>query len=151
MRALGSAEMVAAQSLAGHAPRGGLTAGYWRWKRLLQLAAVVFALAATAVVLFLPGPAEVSTDQNGQLVQLASPSLLESYGPGLLAIAAIPLALTVAPFVARGRGWQPVSIITSVLLVMFAFIASASIGYLYAPAVICAIVALFLHPRTTRL
>lgn len=144
---LGQAEDVAVQALDGRHGIDELPRGYWNRKRLVQFAAFVFAVAAALVVVFLPGSAEVETDENGVLLEVASPTLLDSVGPSLLAILAIPIILVIVPLLMRRTRWQGASVLCAVLLAVGVILGSASIGYFFAPALICSVTALFLRPR----
>ncbi|MDR6415532.1 hypothetical protein [Pseudarthrobacter sulfonivorans] len=53
----------------------------------------------------------------------------------------IPVALTALPLLIRGRALIPVSVATTVTLVVFVVIASASIGWFYLPALAAAVAA----------
>lgn len=53
----------------------------------------------------------------------------------------IPVALTALPLLARGRARTPVSVATTVVLIVFVVIGSASIGWFYIPALAAAVAA----------
>lgn len=88
---------------------------------------------------------------SGGPAQVSHPTLLETNGPSIFVPLLIPVALTALPLLIRGRARTPVSVATTVALVVFVVIASASIGWFYIPALAAAVAAVItsIGSRTT--
>ena len=119
---------------------------YCNAKRIVQFVAAALALAAVLAVALLPSYIEVSTTSDGGEV-VTSSTVLQVVGLWFLLVLAIPLAITLLPLPARGRAWQPLSIISATLLTLFTILGSLSIGFYFLPAMIASIVAAFLPTR----
>ncbi|MDM4764400.1 hypothetical protein QT381_15475 [Galbitalea sp. SE-J8] len=148
---LGSPRDIADQAFQQHHQQNGvdLRARYFNAKRVTQYVAAALALAAALAIALLPSYIQVSTTSDGQ-ESITSGTVLEVVGIWFLLVLAIPLILAALPLSATGRAWQPLSIVSAVLLSIFALVGSLSIGWYFVPATIAAIVAVFLprHPRT---
>ena len=145
---LGSHAEVATQAFDQYERESGVNPRprYFSLKRVLQIVAFVFTIAAALVVIFLPGSIEVSQDSTGRQA-VTTPTLIQSSGGAILVPLLIPVILTVIPLLVRNRGWQATSIVATVILAVFAIIASASIGMFYLPAVVAAVTSLFIPSR----
>lgn len=118
-------------------------------KRIAQVVTVALSLAATLAILVLPGYVTVSLDTDGTEI-VSTASVLTVVGPSVLAVLTIPNLFAIAPLLARGRALQPVSIASAVLLAGFGVVSAATLGLYFVPAILGAIVAVFLPPRTSR-
>jgi len=68
----------------------------------------------------------------------------------LLLVVLAPILLALVPLLVRGRVWRPVAIAALVLLAGLAVWLSATVGLLLIPALLAALVALFLPDRPRR-
>ena len=118
-------------------------------KRMVQIITVVLTLAATLAILVLPSYVEVNMDSEGN-ESVSFETILISVGSWFLAVIAVPNIIAVAPLLARGRAWQPVSIGSTVLLVGFAVIGALSVGFYFIPAILSSLISVFLPTRTHR-
>ena len=105
-----------------------------------QVLAVSLAIIASLVLLLVPMYTQVKLTSGGQ-EQVSHPTLLETVGPSIFVPLLIPVALTALPLLIRGRARTPVSVATTVALVVFVVIGSASIGWFYVPALATAVAA----------
>lgn len=139
---LGSAREVAEAAFQQHREQTGedTRVRYLTTKRALQLAALALAVAGAAAVALLPSYIRVSTSSDGT-EHVDAATVLEVVGVWYLAVLAIPVIAAVLPLPAIGRAWQPLSIVSAVLLAAFSFVGSLSIGWYFLPAAIVAIVA----------
>lgn len=141
LTSLGTPEQVANEALNCH--DSVQPARYLNVKRVLQLSAlivatgVVFASKLIVVQSTYRGNSAGSESFNSlRLFDLSSPVLL-----------VIPILLTLAPLFFRGRGWQLVSIISTLLLILYAAFAPGHSGLIFAPVAFIGVVALFFPPR----
>lgn len=119
-------------------------------RNVRQALAVSLATVASLVLLLVPMDTQVKIMSGGP-VQVSHPTLLETNGPSIFVPLLIPVALTALPLLIRGRARTPVSVATTVALVVFVVIASASIGWFYIPALAAAVAAVItsMGSRTT--
>lgn len=114
-------------------------------KRLWQIAA--FALTVGGIIAVMLWPLFTVATQQGAGQTEVQATALEVEGPFVVAIVAIPLALTLVPLVIKHRGWMVTSYVCALGLIVFSFLARASIGMLFFPAALAALVAAFIqHP-----
>lgn len=111
----------------------------WGAKRTVQILALVLAVAGVLVAALVPSYSTVTEGSAGEH-SVEEASLLSVMGPWYLAVLALPVLFAVAPLVSRNRGWQAVSIMSAVLLVLFCGAGVLSIGYFFVPATIAAVV-----------
>lgn len=112
--------------------------GSWNVRQVL---AVSLAIITSVVLLLVPMYTQVKLTSGGP-EQVIHPTLLETVGPSIVMPLLIPVALTALPLLLRGRAQTPVSVATTVALVVFVVIGSASIGWFYIPALAAAVAAL---------
>ena len=105
-----------------------------------QVLAVSLAIIASLVLLLVPMYTQVKLTPGGP-GQVSHPTLLETVGPSIFVPLLIPVALTALPLLIRGRARTPVSVATTVALVVFVALGSASIGWFYVPALGAAVAA----------
>lgn len=113
-----------------------------RITRILHLASFACVLGATALALFAPMSTTAVTTNNGQQFIYTS-TLLQSQGASILLPLLIPLAIALIPLVSATKALRTSSIVSAILLMFFAVIASASIGWFYLPAAILAMLYAF--------
>lgn len=118
-------------------------------KRRLQIAALVLVAVAATVVVFVPLSTEVTSDSNGNETT-AAVSLLQSMGPSVLLIVAIPIAISALPLFSRGRSWMVLSIVSAALLWTFAVLGLLSIGVFFIPGAILSLIAACIPARSLR-
>ena len=118
-------------------------------KRVLQLVAVGLVLTAVLVVLFVPSYG-FATETSDGVQTTGMVTAWEVNGPRILLLLAIPVALSLLPVFSRGAAWQLLSVLSAVLLVVFAVVTSLSIGWFFFPAAIIAAVAAFVPVRPRR-
>lgn len=111
---------------------------FWNVRQVL---AVSLAIIASLVLLLVPMYTQVKLTSGGP-EQVSHPTLLETAGPSIFVPLLIPVALTALPLLIRGRARTPVSVATTVALVVFVVIGSASIGWFYIPALAAAVAAM---------
>ena len=102
-------------------------------RNIRQVLAVLFAIMASLVLLLVPMYTQVKLTSGGP-EQVSHTTLVETVGPSIFVPLLIPVALTALPLLTRGRARTPVSVATTVVLVVFVVIGSASIGWFYIPA-----------------
>ncbi len=120
--------------------------GYWNAKRVIQIIALAINAAAVSAIVLLPSYVSVTTDSAGN-ESITTRAVLQVGGTGFVAILALPLIFAAAPLFARGSSWQIFSIGSTVLLAVFAIVASLSIGFYFLLAVVLEGIAVFLRPR----
>lgn len=149
---LGSAAAVAEEAFSQYQERTGvsLRPAYFTVKRVAQYMAAAFAVAAVLAAALLPVYTSVASGSAGQ-VDASSANLVQVNGLSVLLVLAVPLAMVILPLPATGRAWQPLSIVSTILLTTFAAISAASIGLYFLPAVLAAIAAAVLPGRSRRL
>jgi hypothetical protein len=118
-------------------------------KRRLQIAALVLVAVAATVVVFVPLSTEVTSDSNGNETT-AAVSLLQSMGPSVLLIVAIPIVIAALPLFSRGRSWMVLSIVSAALLWTFAVLGLLSIGVFFIPGGILSLIAACIPARSLR-
>jgi uncharacterized membrane protein len=118
-------------------------------KRIVQIITLALTLAATLAILVTPSYLQVSSDSNGN-ESISTESVLTVVGTWFLAVLAIPNIIAVAPLLARGRVWQPVSIGSTVLLVGFGVVGALSVGFYFIPTILSSLVSVFLPTQTRR-
>lgn len=111
-----------------------------RLKRVLQWIAFAFTVAASSLLSFLPVYSGVTSDSNGTSTE-TSATLVQVNGPSVLIPLAVPIAISLVPLLARGRAWQTLSIVATVLLGVAVFLGILSIGVFFLPALIVEIIA----------
>jgi len=109
-------------------------------KRSLQVGALVLVIAAAVIVLVAPSYSSVTSSSNGGEV-ITTKTALEVNGPWLLLLLLVPIAIAALPLFARGRAWVVLSIVSASLLWVFVILGSFTIGVLFAPAALLALVA----------
>ncbi len=135
--------------VAGLSPRDDEFAAhsdYWNAKRVIQIIALALTAAAVSAIILLPSYVSETTDSAGN-ESITTQTVPEVGGIGFVAILAIPLIFAAAPLFAPGSSWQIFSIGSTVLLAVFAIVASPSIGFYFLPAVVLEVIAVFLRPR----
>lgn len=110
------------------------------WLAAAALIAFVLALVASLVLLFLPVYSTVTTTASGTRTEDTA-TLWAVNGPWILIPLALPVLLTAAIALARGRGGLVVSMLCTLVLAAFTVLAIASIGMFYLPALVVAAVA----------
>lgn len=145
---LGSPTAVAEDAFAQYEQQTGidLRPRYFTAKRVVQLVALVIALAGALAIALLPGYIEV-TESTDSTEQVDSATVLEVNGTWYLLALAIPVVLTALPLLVRGKAWQLVSVVCVVLLTMFTAVGMFSIGWYFVFAWVVALVALFFPTR----
>lgn len=109
-------------------------------KNVRQVLALSLAIVASLVLFLVPMYTQIKLTSGGQ-DQASHPTLVETVGPSIFVPLLIPVALTALPLLIRGRTRTPVSVATTVALVVFVVIGSASIGWFYVPAMAAAVAA----------
>lgn len=123
---------------------------YFTVKRWLQFIALAFTVAAVLAIALLPSYIQVgqTTDSSGAAEEVVeSATVLQVVGVWFLLVLAIPVLLALLPILATGNAWQPLSIVSAVLLGIFTVIGSLSIGWYFLPATLVAIIAACLPTR----
>lgn len=144
---LGSPEEVAdaaASELPPRPPR------FFDAKRLVQLVAVALAARASWTILFEPlyegwQAWERSDGTSGEEITHQTMAQVNGW-PLTLTVAALPLLLTLAPAVVRGRARQSVTVVCTVLLAGVAVLTGFSVGALYLLALVAAVCACLVPP-----
>ncbi|WP_125616998.1 HAAS signaling domain-containing protein [Specibacter cremeus] len=149
LAALGSPRMIAEQAFDDFESRTGRTARprYLNAARALQIGAAALAVAATLAALLLPGVVRDTQINSGEHI-VETLTLLQTHSAGILIPLAIPIVLTGLPLAVIGSRWRATSIACTILLAVFAVIASATVGWFYSPAFIVAIVAVSIPLRS---
>lgn len=111
-----------------------------RVKRLLQWLTLILTVAASVLLAFLPVYSGVTSDSNGTSTE-TSATLVQVNGSSVIVVLAIPIAISLLPLFARGRAWQPLSIIAAILLGFAVFLGMLSIGIFFVPAMIVEVAA----------
>ncbi len=114
-----------------------------RTKRVAQLIALTLAVVAMVLVALIPTYTEITTTSEG-IESTSRATLVQVNGLSVLFVLAIPVATAALPLLARGRVWQPLSIVSATLLLGFAVLGLATIGSFVLPAAIAAIAGAFL-------
>jgi len=115
-------------------------------KRMLQLLALVLALVAAGLVLFMPSYTVTTSDSSGAQTTVTL-SVWEYNGPVFALVVAIPVLIALIPVLVRGRWWPLASVVSAGLLLGFAFLGAMTIGFAFLPAALAAVVAAMLRPR----
>jgi hypothetical protein len=144
---LGPPQEIAAPALEEFERRNGkFRRPSWAVPRTAQVAALVFVIAATLAALLLPTGVSVTQISDGDKV-VETPTLLQMNAPTILIPMAIPFVLTLIPLLTPPHRWRLISSACAGLLAVFVVIASASIGWLYAPALLAGLVAVLYRPK----
>lgn len=115
-------------------------------KRIWQLVAVALAVAASIAALFAPLFAVTAQQGVGQTQVRAT--ALEVAGPSVYLVVAVPLVLASLPLLGRGRRtWVWLSYISAVTLIIYTVTGIMSIGLLFLPTTIVAVIGAFIPPR----
>ncbi|MGM0928758.1 MAG: hypothetical protein ACQEXN_03485 [Actinomycetota bacterium] len=115
---------------------------------MLQTAACLLALAASAAALLLPTVVQemVSSSPGDEPVRITeSLALLQTHPPTILIPLAVPLVLTLVPLLVPRRMAWLAGIICSTLLLGFIALAMAGVGWFYLPAFGMAVAAVVLR------
>jgi hypothetical protein len=115
-------------------------------KRWLQVGVLVLVIAAAVVVLVAPSYSSVTSSSSGGEI-VTTKTALEVNGPWLVLLLLVPIAIAALPLFARGRAWVVLSIVSASLLWVFVILGSFTIGVLFAPAALLALVAACLPVR----
>lgn len=113
-----------------------------RWTA--QHVALVLAVAAALLLAIAPtGSSEsVTTDSTGTVTESVShTTLVQSQGPGVLIVLAIPVVLTLAPLLVPPRLRRTVGLVCAVLLAALVILGALTIGIWFMPALIATLVA----------
>ena len=114
-------------------------------KRIWQLVAVALAIAAGIAALV--APLFAVTAQQGVVQTQVRATALEVAGPSVYLVVAVPLILAALPLLGRGRPWVWLSYISAVTLIVYTVTGIMSIGLLFLPATIVAVIGAFIPPR----
>lgn len=106
-------------------------------KRIWHLAAFLFAAVGALAVFRL----EIFVDSGGRA------TAYDVAGPSIFAVIAIPLILTALPVVPLRRAWVGIGYICAVAMIIFTVTGILSVGLLFLPAAITAIIAAFVRPE----
>ncbi|MFE7408045.1 hypothetical protein [Isoptericola sp. NPDC057559] len=117
--------------------------------RVAAVVTLVLALAGFVVAALLPvysgSTAEMSGDPvTGAAVRTTetTATLAQVNGPGILVVLALPVVVAALPLLARrARGFLALRVTTAVLLVLMTLLGALSVGILFAPAAVAAVVA----------
>lgn len=118
--------------------------GWFNRKRGLQLAALVLAIGGGALALSVEIFAITAQQGAGQTTVKAT--AYEAAGPSVLLVLAIPIVLSLLPLFPRERPWVWLSYISAVGIVIFTITGIMSIGLLFLPAAILAVIGAFVQP-----
>lgn len=117
---------------------------WFNTKRGWQLAALVLALGAAAAAFFAPIFTVAAQQGAGQTEVRAT--AFEVAGPSVFLVVAIPLILAALPLFFRNRPWVLVSYICAVGMIIYTVTGIMSIGLLFLPAAIVAVIGTFIQP-----
>lgn len=112
-------------------------------KRVWQLIALFLALAAGVSAFFLRIFTVAAQQGAGQTVVRAT--AYEVAGPSIFAVVAIPIALAALPLFFTGRAWVITGYISALGLIAYTVTGIMSVGLLFLPAAIVAVVGAFLQ------
>jgi protein-S-isoprenylcysteine O-methyltransferase Ste14 len=107
-----------------------------------QLVAAGLALVAAAVVITVPLYSQVSSTSAGDQ-QTRSSTALSVVGPTILLTLLVPVLGAALPLAARGRAWQPLSVVSAAVLAVFVLLGLLSVGWFFIPALIVSVIAVF--------
>ena len=116
-------------------------------------ASLGLAVAASAVLLFLPTTSRVTTRSSGSPSPpvVTHQTLLEHEGSSVLVVLAVPvLVAALGVLVGAGPGRLLLRVLAAFLLGVFSVLAAASIGLLYAPAALAMALAAAATPARVR-
>lgn len=111
-------------------------------KRVLQFVAAGLALVAAAVVITAPLYSQASSTSAGDQ-QTTSSTVLSVVGPTVLLTLLVPVLGAALPLAARGRAWQPLSVVSAAVLAVFVVLGLLSVGWFFIPALIVSVIAVF--------
>lgn len=145
---LGSTDDVAAEAVGAAPASDSAPPQGWVFngKRAVQILALVLAVAGLVTAGLLPLATSVTETSDG-VREVTRETLLAQNGPGILAILAVPVILTLVPVLLRGRAWFRGSIVCGVLLALGIGPAMMSVGFFFVPALLAAGVGMILPPR----
>ena len=107
-------------------------------KSVRQILAFSLSIAASLVLLLVPVYSTATISKDGP-DQVTASTLLEVVGSSIVVPLLIPVALTGMPLLVRGPARMHASIAATVALAVFTLLASATIGWLYVPALAAAL------------
>ncbi|MCZ2263318.1 hypothetical protein [Isoptericola sp. QY 916] len=126
--------------------------GWWSAKRAWQVVAAGLVVAAACYLLTAPVYQAESVCSGGGAVSPSGETVSEwdtcepatsllaaeawSYVAGIVP----PVLLAALPLAARGRAWTVLSVISAVCLVAYVLLGGFSVGLLFAPGALCAVV-----------
>ncbi|MFI2102903.1 hypothetical protein ACH436_06400 [Isoptericola sp. NPDC019693] len=126
-------------------------AGWWNTKRAWQVVALGLVVVGSTYLLTAPiyeaqsacsGGGSVSP--SGELSEWSTcdppTSLLAARAWSYVAWVAAPIPLAVLPMLVRGRAWTVLSVLSAVCLVVYVVLGGFSIGLVFAPGALCAVV-----------
>lgn len=114
-----------------------MLAPYFTAKRIWHLAALLVAAAGAASVFLL----EIFADEDGRA------TAYDVAGPSVFVVVAIPLVLTALPLLPLRRAWVGLGYVCAVAMIIYTVTGILSIGLLFLPAAITAIIAAFVRPE----
>ena len=117
-------------------------------KRIWQFAALFTSLAATAGVFLLPIFTVAAQQGAGQTEVRAT--AFEVAGPSVLVVVAIPLALCALPLFFHRRAWVITGYVSAVGMILYTVTGIMSIGLLFLPAAVLAVIGAFVQPPQSR-
>ncbi len=117
---------------------------WFNTKRAWQLAALVLA-AGAAMAAFLAPIFTVAAQKGAGQTEIRA-TAFEVAGPSVFVVVAIPLALAALPLCFRHRRWVVVSYASAVGLIIYAVTGIMSLGLLFLPATVTAVVGAFVQP-----
>ncbi len=117
---------------------------WFNTKRAWQLAPLVLA-AGAATAAFLAPIFTVAAQQGAGQTEVRA-TAFEVAGPSVFIVVAIPLVLAALPLCFTRRGWVVVSYASALGLIIYAVTGIMSLGLLFLPATVAAVVGAFLQP-----
>lgn len=144
---LGSPESIADAASSELPPR---RPRFWDAKRWVQFVAVALSIRVAWMMMFAPMYVGTSSWQNSDGThgeETSTQTMIEANGwPLVLMVAAIPLTLTLAPALARGRFRQTITVVCTALLAGISILTGFSVGPLYVLPLIAAACACLVPP-----
>jgi len=117
-------------------------------KRVVQLIAVVLAVAAGVYMLFAPTYQTATSDSAGNS-STGTATILETSGAWAIVLALIPIAIALAPLVVPPRARRWVTIAAVVLFAGWTIVGVWTIGGFYVPAFLFLLASVFIRPRSS--
>jgi uncharacterized membrane protein len=122
---------------------------FWDAKRWVQLVSILAAFSGSWMVLFATVREEVVESTDGTSGSITFYRVGDLLGwPTALVLAAAPLVLTIVPLVVSGRTRQTALVLGTALLAVTAFVSGLTIATFLSVALIVAITACILPPRS---